>query len=385
MQGTFVYAITTGSIFILCLLLLATPRKVNVNANYWLSFFLFSFGCIVLGWVLTGTGNNEKYPALMATLEITRFAMSPALYFSVLCFTIPERRFMRIDYLHFLPFAIFLLFILTVITGLNESFLFSGFENLSAEMKRGIGLTVFFSIKIQMFVYWILAFAQLVKHNRNIKLFASTTNPISLWWLRYFLLGVAGAIVLSVNEALLIVPSLVPFTHWGYLFLTFYLGYFSVRQQEIFPYASKDAKDIRDIIEHPETSSRLPEDKMAYGKQQLIHTMEIEKAFLDPNLGLPQLAAKVKMSTHDLSFLINTGLGENFFQFVNRYRVEEAKKLLKSDRYKYLNILGIAYESGFRSKSTFNATFKKLTGLSPSQFVQSSAIENSDQNVRKYV
>jgi len=384
MQGTIIYAITAGSIFILCLSLLATPRKVNVNANYWLSLFLLSFGCILLNWVLTDTNVYEEYPVFMPVLEITRFAMSPALYFSVVYFTEPERRFSRTDYLHFLPFAIFLFFIFTVITGLNKTFLFSWFGNLPEGLKQGIGLVVFLSVKIQMFLYWILSFVRLVRHTRNIRLFASTTNPVSLWWLRYFLLGVAGGLLLSVNEAML-VPDLVPLTPWGYLLITFYLGYFSIRQQEIFPYPSKDIKEIQDIIEQTSTSSRIPEDMVVSAKRKLIRIMETEKVFLDPNLGLPQLAAKVQMSTHDLSFLINTGLGENFFQFVNRYRVEEAKILLKSDQHKHLNILGIAYESGFRSKSTFNTTFKKLTGLSPSQFAQSTTDEEKDQNLQKYV
>src|SRR6187402_1524706 len=219
MQGTIIYAITAGSIFILCLSLLATPRKVNVNANYWLSLFLLSFGCILLNWVLTDTNVYEEYPVFMPVLEITRFAMSPALYFSVVYFTEPERRFSRTDYLHFLPFAIFLFFIFTVITGLNKTFLFSWFGNLPEGLKQGIGLVVFLSVKIQMFLYWILSFVRLVRHTRNIRLFASTTNPVSLWWLRYFLLGVAGGLLLSVNEAML-VPDLVPLTPWGYLLIT---------------------------------------------------------------------------------------------------------------------------------------------------------------------
>jgi len=73
---------------------------------------------------------------------------------------------------------------------------------------------------------------------------------------------------------------------------------------------------------------------------------------------------------------LNTGFGENFYAFVNRYRVEEAKQLLTT-RVKALSMLGIAYEAGFRSKTTFNNAFKKHTGLSPSQYVARGAA-NSD-------
>jgi AraC-like DNA-binding protein len=374
MQHTIVYAITAGSLFLLFLTTLATPRKVNVGANYWLGLFLFSFACVLLDRVFLDTRVYETYPLLMGLMEVTRFAMSPALYFSALYFTIPDRKFKQTDYLHFVPFALFFLFILTVVTGINNTLLFSWYYDLPQGVRRGVAITVFFSLKVQMILYWILSYAQLIRHMKNIRLFASTIEPISLSWLRYFLLGLAFALFLSLNEVLQFLPTIVPLTHFGYLILTFYMGYFSLRQQEIYPYQSKDVEEIHDIIEEDIKAARVQRftaDELISAKRKLLQIVEAQKVYLDPNLGLPQLAAKVQMSTHDLSFLINEGFGENFFQFINRYRVEEAKILLKSSRHKHLNILGIAYESGFRSKSTFNTTFKKLTGISPSQFLQS--------------
>jgi AraC-like DNA-binding protein len=372
MQHTIVYAITSGSLFLLFLTTLATPRKVNVYANYWLGLFLFSFACILLDRVFYDTLAYETYPMLSGLLEVTRFAMSPALYFSVLYFTVPDRQFRRTDYWHFVPFALFFVFILTVVTGVNNSPLFSWYHAIPADIRRVIALTVFFSLKAQMILYWILSFVQLVRHTRNIPMFASTIEPISLSWLRYFLVGLAFALMLSLNEGFKFVPAIVPLTHFGYLILTFYLGYCSLRQQEIYPYQQKDVEEIRDIIDEDVKSARVQRfapDELTSAKHKLLQVIESEKIYLDPNLGLPQLAAKVHLSTHDLSFLINEGFGENFFQFINRYRIEEAKLLLKSTTHKHLNILGIAYESGFRSKSTFNTTFKKLTGLSPSQYM----------------
>ncbi len=377
MQDSIVYALTAGSLFLLFLAILATPRKVNVNANHWLAFFLFSFGCILLDRVFLDTDVYDEHPWVMAVLEVSRFAMSPALYFATLYFTIPDRKFQRTDYWHFVPFALFFLFVLTALTGINRSFLFSWYYDLPEGIRRGIAITVFASIKIQMLVYWFLSYRALMRHTRNIRMFASTTEPISLSWLRFFLLGLAIALFLSLNEVVLAIPLLVPLTHFGYLFLVFYLAYFSLRQQEIYPYQKKDVEEIREIIdEHPSQprTQRFPDDVLEAHKRKLLEIMEAEKVFLDPNLGLPQLAEKVQMSTHDLSFLINEGFGENFFQFINRYRVEEAKVLLRSSSHRHLNILGIAFESGFRSKSTFNTTFKKVTGLSPSQFLQSDEV-----------
>ena len=374
MQHIIVYAITAGSLFLLALATVAIPRKVNARANYWLAFFLFSFGCILLDRVLFDIHTYDKYPIWEGLLEVTRFAMAPALYFSVSYFTIPNRKLKSSDYLHFIPFFLFFLFVLTVAFRVNHSSIFAWYDHLPVGVRRGVALTVFVSLKVQMVLYWILSYVQLVRHLHNIRMFASTLEPVSLSWLRYFLLGLVGAIFLSLNEVLLFVSVIVPLTHFGYLILTFYMGYFSLRQQEIYPYQPNDVVEIADIIAADTPTSRhkrIPPEDLAEAKKKLMHVIEKERAHLDPDLGLPQLAAKVLLSTHDLSFVINEGFNENFFQFINRYRIEEAKRLLRSDAHKHLNILGIAYESGFRSKSTFNNTFKKLTGQSPSQFMQS--------------
>jgi len=368
-MNTIVYAVGFGSVSLLLLTTLATPRKVNVYANYWLALFLFSFACILLDHALFSTQAYRKYPSIQGLLEITRLAMAPALYFSVLYFTSPDRPRKRSDYLHFVPFTLFLLFLITVFTGVNNSPIFSWFYNLPEGFRRGFAIIIFVSVKLQLITYWLLSYWLLTKHMKNIKTFSSTTDPVSLWWLRYFLLGLAAALLLSLNETVGLIPALVPVTHFGYLVLVFYLAYFSMRQQEIFPYQPKDVAEIHEIINESQPAKRFSDEELSDLRSKLQDFMAKEKVFLDPNLGLPQLASRVRLSTHDLSYLINEGFNENFFQFINRYRVDEAKLLLRSERHKHLSILGIAYESGFRSKSTFNATFKKITGMSPSEFM----------------
>jgi AraC-like DNA-binding protein len=99
--------------------------------------------------------------------------------------------------------------------------------------------------------------------------------------------------------------------------------------------------------------------------------MNSEKMYLANDLSLPKLAKRMEASCNESSFVINELYGDNFYNFVNKYRIEEAKMLLLSEKYNRLNILGIAYESGFNSKTTFNTTFKKYTGVSPTDFVKS--------------
>lgn len=96
--------------------------------------------------------------------------------------------------------------------------------------------------------------------------------------------------------------------------------------------------------------------------------MNIEKPFLNPSLHIRKLADEIQMNSRDLSVLINQHLEKHFFDFVNEYRIKEAKKILKNPSKKEFTILEILYKVGFNSKSSFNTAFKKHTGETPTQF-----------------
>jgi AraC-like DNA-binding protein len=97
--------------------------------------------------------------------------------------------------------------------------------------------------------------------------------------------------------------------------------------------------------------------------------MTKNEMFLDENLSLPQLAECLGISPHQLSQFLNTRLNKNFKIFVNEYRIAKAKDLLIQD--KDAKVLAIALDVGFKSKSTFNAAFLKVTGKTPSDYRKS--------------
>ena len=84
------------------------------------------------------------------------------------------------------------------------------------------------------------------------------------------------------------------------------------------------------------------------------------------------------MNTTALSFVINNGFGKNFNDFVNEFRVAEVKNKLNEGAAENLNLLGIALDSGFNSKATFNRAFKKFTGISPKEFQNNPKPQVSD-------
>ena len=102
-------------------------------------------------------------------------------------------------------------------------------------------------------------------------------------------------------------------------------------------------------------------------RTKLLRLMAEAQPWLEPELTLAELAHRLRTNTSLLSHVINTGCGQNFNDFVNRYRVAEAERKLQDPRLAHYSLVGIALESGFNSKSTFNRVFKKLTGRTPGE------------------
>lgn len=107
--------------------------------------------------------------------------------------------------------------------------------------------------------------------------------------------------------------------------------------------------------------------------QKLLTYVEQESPFLNPALSLRSLAALIEIHPNQLSWLLNTQLQKNFNEFINEYRVEHFKVLAKDPSNNHISLMGLAFESGFNSKTVFNTFFKKMTGITPSAFVKSQA------------
>jgi AraC-like DNA-binding protein len=101
---------------------------------------------------------------------------------------------------------------------------------------------------------------------------------------------------------------------------------------------------------------------------KLLSVMEKDKPYLEPDLSIFKLAENLGVPRHHLSQVINEKAEKTFFDFINHYRVEEVKRQLADPTLANRNILGLALDSGFNSKATFNAAFKKMAGITPSAY-----------------
>jgi len=105
-------------------------------------------------------------------------------------------------------------------------------------------------------------------------------------------------------------------------------------------------------------------------KARLSNYLEEETPYLDPQLNLKFVAEAIKIHPNKLSYLINEVFRVNFNEFINQYRLNHFKSIAIKPAFKHITILGLAYDSGFNSKSVFNTFFKKSEGTTPSKWVQ---------------
>ncbi|MFY0629220.1 MAG: AraC family transcriptional regulator [Flavobacteriaceae bacterium] len=134
----------------------------------------------------------------------------------------------------------------------------------------------------------------------------------------------------------------------------------------IFFVSKKNRETIFQDILEKYGMKRIENEEAQLLIDQLKLLMEEKELYKETDIKLQKLAKQIHISTHKLSQLLNDNLGKSFASFINDYRIEEAKRLLKENH--KLTLEAIGFEAGFSSKSSFYATFKKVTGKTPSEF-----------------
>ena len=114
------------------------------------------------------------------------------------------------------------------------------------------------------------------------------------------------------------------------------------------------------------SKTNLPKDDLDSIKEKLAQLMQSKKLYKDEDLRLEDVALELSISKHQLSRILNEEFGKNFYQFINSYRIEEAKKLLVANP--VLPIIDITYEIGFKSTSAFYKNFSDYEKMSPNEY-----------------
>lgn len=359
-------AVSAGTFLLLGFLLFIKAYHENRFANRWLCLSFVSIGLTFLDTSFFLSHFYLQHPNYQEFLGLFIFALIPSIYLATCHFVSPNRVFSLKDLLHFLPFFIFaLLNIPNYLMSSSEKLAVSKLNQTPTNISSIVILIILFLLYAQCMVYWFLSYRLILKHQKDIQKINSSTNLIDLAWLKQMLWGLMIMLVLwIIQDSFLKTTSI---TVWGFFLSSFYIASFAVSQREIYPYRKEELMDISEIInENPQNESI--EEVSEILKKRLENLFLTKKPYLKSDLTLPKLAELMQMTTHELSGLINNGFQKNFYNFINSYRIEECKRILENSKDESVNMLGIAYDSGFNSKTTFNTAFKAYTGVSPTEY-----------------
>lgn len=299
----------------------------------------------------------------------------PFLYYYILTLVTDKKQINKKDLVHLIPFILFNFYILitSFSPGISEKL---NIEKLSGVDDPPLLFLIFLILTaLSGTVYFLITFNLFKKLDINIFNNFSNAAGVDPDWLRKLVLifGVIWTALISVTviHHIFHMFTMVFCTDGLFLSLSVFvilIGYFGLKQKVIF--TSENVIETEDItkIQVRYSGSRLSDSEAEQYSGKLVSHMEMSKPYLNPELTLPQLAAEIGISTHLLSQVINEYFNLNFFDFVNRYRVNAFKERIVNPAFANFSMLGIAFECGFNSKSAFNRIFKKTTGLTPSQY-----------------
>jgi AraC-like DNA-binding protein len=359
---TLVAMVNFSSLVLLSFLIISNPLRVNRTGNLCFGIFLFfwaSFWSDELVLMVYGEGFNLYWKFV---LRFPQYFTPMLFYFSVVFYSNPDYRIRKLLLLHLiLPFAFFVvLYYYFFVESQPESINYALFALM-------MGQTLF---------YTLASYIRIKRHRKNILMFSSQTSEVDLSWLeRIVVVMFLIVLLVIIYNVVFSLKALNLFMNIILLAVIYDVAFHSLKQKEIYPFSETSRVEIIALNEETGTKDLkkrlVTDDELVLIKSRLNQFMISRKPYLDPDLNLVKLAEQFGTSPHRLSYIINAGFNRNFFNFTNSYRVDEAKALLLSHKMEQYSVLGIAFESGFNSKTSFNNTFKKITGLTPSEFRKS--------------
>jgi len=353
--GAYINVITLIAGTVLSLLLIFFKRK-NRKADLFLGVIL---AIIILwkSWVLVTTYNLFWYYDFLDWIPFSSlFAIGPCIYMYTKGVVSNSIKYKHSDFTHFIPLIIEWI----IFFSFNEH---EGFENYQTYILFSFRFALQFLAVISIIAYAYFSL-KMIKANLS---FSDLSLNSNLKHVSRFILIFALLWFLWIPYALV-----------NHFIFNFYISDYDVHLLYALIWVFTLSMIIKLVlrpeiilVEKSRSKSRtkkVPAKKILEDADWLNKKMESEKYYLNPDLTLQLLATELNLSANKISQTINEGLNKSFSDFVNEYRVISVIQKLNNQECSNLTILGIAYDSGFNSKTTFNRAFKKATGVSPAAY-----------------
>ena len=347
-----ILAIVTTILLLVFSLFLITLNRIKKISQVLLALFLFSNALYIIDFllpVLDGAFNIDT-SSIKGIGFSFGFLFGPLLYLYTRSVTVKEFEFGKKQSIHFLLFGVMFfikLFHLNYVLSFEYPLL-----------------------HLQTFPYMIACIVAIMNYREEIKKYYSAVEHLNLTWLLYvvgafflmWMIDLVNFLLYTFTDVGINILSLLTLLSITINFVFSILIFFkAIRNPEVFSDISETVKTIK------YEQSRLTQSEKQEYTAKLKKYFNEYQPYLNPR-SISDVAKQVGIPVKDLSQIINESLQKNFYDFINSYRIEEAKQMLLREKDDKKTVLEILYEVGFNSKSAFNTAFRKYTGYTPTEF-----------------
>ncbi len=377
-----VILLITSFLFLFFIINIFLTKQVVMQSKLLLAAFLFANAIIPLDILINyGAGVHplaiNEFPNWFYVFEAGYWVQGPLLLWYMRSLVYKNYSLSWSDLLYLLPFMIFELHQLVFYHSLASEF------KASLQIKYSFlteSITIFFITLtregLRVF-FGIMCLVELNNYKKSMRNKFSTFNEADFTWINIL---VWGSLILWVM-ALFIASIIIITIKFNFIFDVGYVGLAAnyltclMFASTLISLSCRSAvfEDIEKLglitvksVKNPINQSHV---------ERLEELIAVKKPYMDSSLTLESLATMLAVSPRTLSTLINGHYQSNFYEFINKYRINEAKAMLASEKYRSSSVLDIMYEVGFNSKATFNNFFKKNEGITPSEYKKKFLLE----------
>ncbi len=351
------------------------------TSHRWLSLLLFLNAMYIAPYMLGYSGwysNGITREILFFVPFMQVLLIGPVIFFYTKSLLHINYKLSKRDLMHFIPALLYMIYSLVVFVTdkliLDEFYFYA--DGRDKDLANWYQATGFFSIAL----YIILSLRFYSNYKKLVFDKVSFAESILFQWIRNFLIAFLLVVVLR---------TIFFFTNtvweqygsqfWYYIFFSFVFYYISingysnaVKVSALYGLKGEEVDVFDDVdTESVEEKNESEEKDLEKWKAKILDLIIKNKIYENPRLTLSDVSKELQVTTKTVSTIVNSGFDLNFNDFINFHRIEALKQLLKEGKHKESTLLGLAFDCGFNSKATFNRAFKKNTGVSPKEYLDS--------------